>query len=65
MACLALGSPLWIVPPQSFPFIYLMCALSVADTSCRMAGAVVYCAVAFMIAVLGAVNAVMIDCELL
>jgi hypothetical protein len=63
MACLALGSPLWIVPPQSFPFIYLMCALSVADTSCRIAGVGVYCAVASMIAVLGAVNAFKIDCE--
>ena len=65
MSRLALRFPLWIVPPRLFPFICVMCALSVADTSCRMAGAVVYCAVAFMIAVLGAVNAVMIDCELL
>ena len=65
MVRLALSTLLWHVPLQSIPFISMMCALSVADTSCRIVGVGVYCAVSSMIAVLGAVNAVMINCELL
>jgi hypothetical protein len=40
-----------------------MYALSVADTICRIAGVGVYCAATSMNMVLGAVNAVVIDCE--
>jgi hypothetical protein len=65
MARLALSTLLWIVPHQLFLFICMMCALSVADTSFRIAGVGVCCAVAFMIAVLGAVIAVMTGYELL
>jgi hypothetical protein len=63
MACLALSSPRWIVPLQLIPFVCMICALSVAETNCRIAGVGVYYAAASMIMVLGAVNADLIDCE--
>jgi hypothetical protein len=65
MARLALSTLLWIVLHQLFLFVCMMCALSVANISCRIAGVGVCCAVASMIAVLDAVIAVMIDYELL
>jgi hypothetical protein len=67
MALRALICPLWRTSLQSLPllWLYLLCVLSVADTISLTIGVGVYCAVTFMITVLGAVSYIKRDCELL
>ena len=67
MALRAMIFPLWRTSLQSLPLLWLYCVyvLSVADTISLTIGVGVYCAVAFIITVLGAVSDVKRDCELL
>ena len=67
MALRAFICPLWRTSLQSLPLLWLnlVYVLSVADTISLTIGVGVYCAVAFMITVLGAVSDIMRDCELL